>query len=210
MMSYFAMSQQRREQQFMSGNPNPIYTKVFPGQDFAASGYWFWLKSAEAHGFDVKAFDSNYVYIRSTELTWSDNTTFKRFVHDLPIAARCVAPDAAGPDIPVADTTFQYFAACSPYKSSQLGTAFNSLDAPVSMDTGGNVGSVPTRVLHYRYHCDSSYQNCGDEEQFFLGSGYGLWQWKHYQNGALVGSALMNDIESGVPTETLPCAGSYQ
>jgi len=102
----------------MNGPQNPIYTEVFPDEDFASSGYWFWLKSVTANGFDVKAFDQNYVYLRSTELVWSDNTTFKRFVSDLPVAARCVASTAAGPEIQVADTSFQYYSACSPYKSS--------------------------------------------------------------------------------------------
>ena len=76
---------------FMSGKPNPLYTEVFPSEDFAAAGYWFWLKSPKAHGFDVKAFDPDHIYMRSTELQWEDNRTFKRFVHDLPIAARCVS-----------------------------------------------------------------------------------------------------------------------
>ena len=75
----------------MSGKPNPLYTEVFPSEDFAAAGYWFWLKSPKAHGFDVKAFDPDHIYMRSTELQWEDNRTFKRFVHDLPIAARCVS-----------------------------------------------------------------------------------------------------------------------
>jgi hypothetical protein len=209
-MQYFVMGKQNRESQFMNGQPNPIYTEVFPDQDFAASGYWFWLKSASAHGFDVKAFDQNYAYIRSTELTWTDNTTFKRFVSDLPIAARCVAANAAGPEIQVPATTYQYFSACSAYKSSNLGTARNDLDAPVVMDTGGNTGQVSTRVLHYRYNCDSAFQNCVNEEQFFLASGYGLWQWKHYQNGTLVNSTLTNDIQPGTASGTLPCTQSYQ
>jgi hypothetical protein len=210
MMTFFAMNQQTREKQFMNGSPNPIYTEVFPNLDFAPTGYWFWLKSADAHGFDVKAFDQNYIYIRSTELNWDDNTTFKRQVRDLPIAARCVAPESAGPAIQVADTTFQYFSACSPYKSSQVGLSFNSLDAPVVMDTGGNIGNISTRVLHYRYNCDSNYQNCVNEEQSFLGRGYGRWQWKHYQNGVLVGSTLVNNLETGTPTATLPCPQSYE
>ena len=210
MMEYFVMSKQNRDSQFMNGQPNPIYTEVFPNQDFAAGGYWFWLKSASAHGFDVKAFDENYVYIRSTELVWTDNTTFKRFVDDLPIAARCVASSAPGPEIQVADTSFHYFSSCSPYKSSNLGTAVNDLDAPVLMDTGGNFGQVLTRVLHYRYNCDPAFQNCVNEEQFFLASGYGQWQWKHYQNGVLVNSTLINNIEPGTASQTLPCPQSYQ
>lgn len=209
-MQYFVMSKQNRDSQFMNGLQNPIYTEVFPDEDFAATGYWFWLKSASAHGFDVKSFDQNYVYIRSTELTWTDNTTFKRFDADLPIAARCVASNAPGPEIQVADTSFQYFSSCSAYKSSDLGTALNDLDAPVLMDTGGSIGQLPTRVLHYRYNCDSAFQNCGNEEQYFLAAGYGLWQWKHYQNGTLVNATLINNIEPGSASGTLPCTQSYQ
>lgn len=210
MMQYFAMKQENRKTQFMSGQQNPIYTQVFPNDDFAATGYWFWLKSPRAHGFDVKAFDQNHIYIRSTELIWADNTTFKRFVQDLPIAARCVAPNAAGPEIQVPDTRFQYFASCSAYKSAALGTSVNDLDAPALMETGGNIGQAWTRILHYRYNCNSSFQNCANEEQFFLAQGYGLWQWKHYQNGALVNSTLINNMEPGTASGTLPCATSYQ
>ena len=209
-MQYFAMDKQSRETQFMNGQPNAIYTEVFPDQDFAPSGYWLWIKSASAHGFDVKSFDENYVYMRSTELTWSDNTTFKRFVHDLPIAARCVALNQPGPELQEPDTNFQYFSSCQPYKSSHLGTAVNDLDVPQLMDTGGNIGQVTTRVFHYHYDCDSSFQNCVNEEQFFLGKGIGEWQWKHYQNGAFVKSELANSMATGVPTATLPCPHSYQ
>jgi hypothetical protein len=87
MMKYFVMAQANRADHFMSGTPNPIYTEVFLNEDFVESGYWFWLKSPQSHGFDVKAFDQNYIYMRSTELVWTNNTSFKRFIHDLPIAS---------------------------------------------------------------------------------------------------------------------------
>ena len=209
-MKYFAMDQQKRPNQFMAGSPNPIYTEVYPNQDFAASGYWFWLKSPSADGFDVKAFDQHYVYMRSTELNWTNNSSFKRFAHDLPIAARCVTAGHPGPTIKVANTTFNYYQSCSQYKSSNLGTAVNDLDAPVMMNAGGNVGYVWTRVLHYHYDCNSNYQSCSDEEQFFLANGYGLWQWRHYKKGSLAGSAVMNNVKSGAANETLPCRNSYQ
>ena len=76
----------------------------------------------------------------STELTWNDNTTFKRFNHDLPIAPRCLAPGAAGAEIQIANTEFQYFASCNSYKPSKLASATTTLDAPVLMDLGGNIG----------------------------------------------------------------------
>ena len=76
------------------------------------------------------------------------------------------------------------------------------------MDTGGSIGQLPTRVLHYRYNCDSAFQNCGDEERCFLGDG--LWQWKHYQNATLVNSTLINNIQPGTASGTLRCTQSYQ
>ena len=209
-MKYFAMGESKRAAHFMGGAPNPIYTEVLPNQDFAAAGYWFWLKSAKAHGFDVKVFDPEYVYMRSTEFEWKDNRTFKRFVHDLPVSARCVAEGKPGTEIKTADTTFRYFSSCRAYKTSTVGTVVSDLDAPVEMDTGGNIGKVWTRVLHYHYNCDKRFQNCKDEEQFYLANGYGLWRWQHYNNGSRVKSALMNNMESGRTTSTLPCSASYQ
>lgn len=209
-MKYFVMNQERRASQFLDGKPNPIYTEVFPDSDFAPQGYWFWLKSPKAHGFDVKSFDERYVYMRATELEWKDNTSFKRFEHDLPIAARCVPEGEPGPEIKVQDTRFEYFSSCRPYKTSSVGAAVNGLDAPLQMDAGANMGQVWTRVLHYRYNCDKNYQNCRDEEQFYLANGYGLWQWKHYKNGELAKTALINDIQRGRPNTTLPCAERYR
>jgi hypothetical protein len=209
-MKYFVMSEARRDSRFLQGDPNPIYTQVFPDTDFPAQGYWFWLKGPKAHGFDVKSFDEKYVYMRSTELTWKDNTSFKRFERDLPIAARCAPEGESGPEIKVADTKFVYFSGCRPYKSSSLGTAVNNIDAPQKMDVGGNIGPAWTRVLHYRYNCDKNYHNCRDEEQFYLADGFGLWKWQHYKNESLVKSALINEMELGKAGATLPCSNSYQ
>jgi hypothetical protein len=209
-MKYFAMDQQKRPNKYLSGTPNSIYTEVYPNRDFASSGYWFWLKSASAHGFDVKAFDQNYVYMRATELNWTDNSSFKRFVHDLPIAARCVTAGQPGPRIKVGSTAFKFYQSCSAYQSSTLGTSVNDLDAPKLMNAGGNVGNTWTRVLHYHYDCDKNYGHCDDEEQFYLANGYGLWQWKHYKYGKLRASALINKMQSGIATQMLPCQNSYK
>lgn len=210
MMKYFAMAESDRANQHMYGKSNSIYTKVFPDQDFSENGYWFWLKSSTANGFDVKAFDQNYIYMRSTELVWTNNTTFKRFVHDLPMTTRCVAEGEPGPEIKMKDTYFKYYSSCKSYKESHIGTVVNTLDAPALMDTGGNIGQVWTRVLHYRYNCNADFGQCADEEQFFLANAYGLWQWKHFKNGVLAKTTLINYIETGETRATLPCMDSYE
>lgn len=209
-MQYFVMGKQHRATEYLSGSKNPIYTVVVPDEDFAGRGYWFWLKSPTAHGFDVDVFDEEYVYLRSTELDWKDNTTFKRKFRDVPLSARCVPVDGPAEAIQVRETRFVFHAACAPYKTSTLGTIVNRLDAPVLMDTGGNLGSAWTRVLHYRYNCDRSFGNCKEEEQFFLGKGYGQWQWRHYRNGELVNTTVINHIRRGSASGTLPCSNSYQ
>lgn len=209
MMKYFVMSQELRTTQYLKGATNSIYTKVFPNFDFSPRGYWFWLKSAAGNGFDVKAFDGEHIFMRSTELVWTRNTSFKRFVKDLPIATRCVPQGQPGPQIRVRDTQFRYFDGCRPYKSSNLGTSVNDLDAPQLMDAGGTIGQAWTRVLHYRYNCDQNLDNCVDEEQFFLGNGWGLWQWKHFRKGSLAKTTTENHTETGNATGGLPCPDSY-
>lgn len=94
-MKYFVLSQRERDNYFLDGSPTSVYTEVHPNRDFAPAGYWFWLKSSSAQGFDVKACDSNYIYMRSTELNWGDNSTFKRFVHDLGALCPCRETRAA-------------------------------------------------------------------------------------------------------------------
>jgi hypothetical protein len=209
-MKYFVMNKSRRSQHYLTGSANSVYTQVFPNEDFAPQGYWFWIKSPKAHGFDVKVFDRDRVYMRATELIWTDNTTFKRFTRDLPISERCVPEGQPGAEVRVADTRFDFYSSCKVYKSSTLGTAVNSLDAPELMNVGGNVGQAWTRVLHYRYNCDKDFQKCADEEQFFLANGFGLWRWRHFRDGALLKSTLMNDLKQGEPSSDLPCPESYR
>src|SRR5205814_9988563 len=99
--------------------------------------------------------------------------------------------------IKLANTKFNYYVSCTGYKSSTIRTAVNDLDAPVFVNASGSLGNVSTRVLHYHYNCDPNFQNCDDEEQFYLANGYGLWQWKHYKKGTLSKSALMNSMLAG-------------
>lgn len=207
-MKYFAMSKARRAEHYLAGEPNALYTQVSPDEDFAPEGYWFWLKGPKAHGFDVKVFDEKRVYMRATELNWKDKSTFKRFIHDLPIAARCVAEGKPGPEIKVEDTHYQYYSDCHPYKTAKLGKAVNDLDAPEEMDAG-KLGRLMTRVLHYHYDCDKDFDHCRDEEQFFLGEGYGMWQWRHYKEGSLRKTALKDRMEKGRVAEGPGCAESY-
>jgi len=209
-MQYFVMRKELRENHYLSGEANPIYTNIFPDVDFAPAGYWFWLKSSEAHGFDIKAFDEKHIYIRGTELNWKDNTTFKRKQEDTALTTRCVPVNAASPVLRISNTRFSFYANCKLYKTSSLGTIVNNLDAPEVMDAGGDIGQVLTRVLHYRFNCDKHFENCKDEEQSFLSKGYGRWKWVHLKYGEVVKTTVANHISKGTAHAIPPCQNAYR
>src|SRR5215469_18886275 len=99
MMNYFTMAYPNRLANYMGpGNANPIYTSITPdlGLGFATTGIFLWVKNSAGFPWDIKVFDSNYIYDRATELSWTDPTTFKRFNLDLPMSKRCVPINQGG------------------------------------------------------------------------------------------------------------------
>jgi len=66
------------------------------------------------------------------------------------------------------------------------------------------------RIMKGGGYCDTRFGSCKDEEQFFLGKGFGQWQWRHYRNDELANTTLINHIGTGTAKGTLPCPGSYQ
>ncbi|HZQ67189.1 MAG TPA: hypothetical protein VFA68_01615 [Terriglobales bacterium] len=219
MMQYFAMGYPNRLASYMGpGNANPIYTTVVPdlGAGFAASGYFVWTKSALGYPWDVKSFDTNYVYDRTTELGWTDPTSFKRFSTDLPMSRRCVPMGKAAAPVKIASsrTNYNSYANCQSTQTQSLGYVVNSVSAPVQVNTGGNLGTVSTRYFRYQYTCDSSYGNCAYMEVFSLGYQIGLYDWKYYQNQSgkwvQVQESVINQLDGGQATPYLPCPNSYQ
>jgi hypothetical protein len=219
MLKYFVLAYPNRTTSYLGpGNANPIYTSVFPekGNNYAISGYFLWIKSASGYPWDVKPFDSDFVYDRSTELHWTIPTSFKRFVIDLPISPRCV-PLKKAPNpiqIPVAATQYRSFRNCTAFKMQDLGYAVNRISAPIQVKNVGNLGTVTTRRFTYQYGCDSSYSNCADQEIYSLGLGLGLYDWKHFKNKngkwKLVKDSIIDDYETGQTTPYLPCRDTYQ
>jgi hypothetical protein len=218
MMNYFTIGYPQRQSNYMGpGNANPIYTTIFPddGPDFATSGYFVWTKSSVGYPWDVDTFDENYIYNRTTELSWTDPTSFKRFTTDLPFSHRCVGVDEAGSQINVAaaHTTYNSYENCEITQTQPLGYAATEISAAAMLNTGGNLGTVKTRKLTYRYTCNSKYVDCTYKEVFSLGYEVGLYDWKYYvKNGStwtLSQESIINEFDTGTVTPYLPCSNSY-
>ena len=219
MLHYFTMGYPNRLSYYMGpGNANPIYTSISPdlGSNFAVSGQFLWIKSAQGYPWDVKTFDGSYVYDRSTELNWTDPTSFKRFNTDLPMSKRCVPIKGSGGNIkiPSSGTNYSTYTNCAPTQTQSLGYVVNSISPAKMVNTGGNLGSVKTRFFTYNYSCDSNYANCAYQEVYSLGYGVGLYDWKYYvnQGGTFVlqQESIINQFDSGSATPYLPCTTSYQ
>jgi hypothetical protein len=219
MLKYFTMGYYNRLDHYMGpGNANPIYTVISPdlGATFATTGRFLWLKSAAGYPWDIKAFDSNYIYDRTTELSWTDPTSFKRFNTDMPLSRRCVAVNKSGGSIRVSSSQTNYtsYANCQPTQTQPLGYVVNTISPPSMAATGGNLGTLKTRYFTYRYTCDSSYQNCAYQEVFSLGYGVGLYDWKLYVNKGgtfyQTQESVINHFASGSATAYLPCMNSYR
>lgn len=219
MLNYFVMAYPNREANFMGpGNANPIYSSISPDylDAFAESGFFVWTKSVNGYPWDVKSFDTQYVYDRTTEWNWNDPQTFKRFDQDLPITHRCVKVGKAGAAIkvPAANTSYGFYQNCAKSQNGALNYAWNTLTAPKFVQTAGNMGPVSTRLFKYHYGCDSTYANCQYMEVFSLGYQIGLYDWKYYkaQNGKWVAQqeSSINNFDVGQTTPYLPCTSSFQ
>jgi len=217
-MAYFTMGYPSRLTNFMGpGNANPIYTTIVPddGESFAQTGYFVWTKSSIGYPWDVKTFDEKYIYDRSTELSWTDPTSFKRFSIDLPMSQRCITVGKAGAAIKVAsaNTNYSSYANCNITQTQNLGYVLNRISASSMVNTGGDLGSVKTRTFTYQYSCNSSYGDCKYKEIFSLGYQIGLYDWKYYQseNGkwSLVQESKINNYDGGAAVPYLPCSDSY-
>jgi hypothetical protein len=219
MLNYFVMAYPNRVDHNMGpGNANPIYSAIFPdygNNSYAAGGYFVWTKSAVGYPWDVKTFDANFIYDRTTELSWTDPTSFKRFSQDLPMSPRCLRSDDRGPTlrIPSANTSYQSYSQCVPNQTQPLGNVMNMISAPTWVNVG-NVGPVKTRYFTYKYSCDQNYANCHYMEVYGLGFGIGLFDWKYYVNKGgtflLQQESVINQLHGGQTTPSLPCTTSYE
>ena len=218
MLRYFVMGYPNRADYMLApGNANPIYSSVQPeyGSAYAAQGYFVWTKSQAGFPWDVKTFDKNYIYDRSTEMNWTDPLSFKRFDKDLPLSPRCISTSSSS-TIYVSKyrSGYGFYGQCVRTSSANLGYIVNTISKPTYVNAGSNLGTVSTRLLTYTYSCNSSYSGCLYKEVFSLGKGVGLYDWKYYvsQQGkwVQVQESIINKFTIGHSMPVFACPNTYQ
>src|SRR5213079_2324259 len=176
MLDWMTLDSDLRATYHMEGTSNPLYTNML-------SGKFYWIKGGLGYPWDVQLYDSKYIYLWITELSWTVPQSYKKFTNNknLPLVPRCATAGFPGSTIKVANTNYDLHTNCSNTCSVTLGllNAINQVWGPYSMSFGGNLANQPltTLVISYRYNCNANYANCGDKEEYYLTQKYGLVQW---------------------------------
>jgi hypothetical protein len=210
MLDWMTMDSDLRSTYHMEGTSNPIYTIM-------DSGKFYWVKGANGYPWDIQLYDSKYIYLWVTELSYSVPQSYKKFTNNtnLPLAPRCATAgtSAAGSTIKVSNTNYDMHTNCSNTCSVTLGlqTSINQVWGPYYYSFGGSLPSnLKTLVIRYQYNCDSSFANCKDREEYYVTQRYGLVQWVHYvlaSSGSYVQvqKTVLNKLVVGVVTPYFPC-----
>jgi hypothetical protein len=204
MLDWMTMDSDLRNTHYMTGT-NPMYTTM-------DSGKFYVTKGADGYPWDINLYDDNYIYLWITEYDWNNPDTYKKFTYNtnMPLVPRCAKGGFPGSTITVPNTSFETYSSCTKHTTSDLQYAVNQVWGPYDLSLGGSLpAKMPTLVISYRYNCDAAYNNCANEEAYYLSQQYGIVQWIHYEleAGAYVpvNSSLFNQLESGSVTPYFPC-----
>jgi hypothetical protein len=209
MLDWMTLDSDLRSTYHMEGTSNPLYTVV-------ESDKFYWVKGGLGYPWDIQLYDSTYVYLWITELSYTVPDSYKKFTNNtnVPLVPRCAVAGMPGSTINVPNTNYDLHTNCSQTCSVTLGlqNAVNEVWGPYTYSFGGDLPSnLKTLVISYRYNCDANYQNCGDKEEYYLTQRYGLVQWIHYVRILTSGvyaqlqKTVYNQLVVGVVTLDFPC-----
>ena len=211
MLDWMTLDSSLRSTYHLEGTSNPLYTILTPG-----SGKLYWVKGGLGYPWDIQLYDSKYIYLWITEMSWTVPQSYKKFTNNtnLPLVPRCATAGTPGSTIKVSNTNYDLHTNCSQSCSVTLGlqTSINQLWGPYTYSFGGSLpANLKTLMISYRYNCDTNYANCGDKEEYYLSQKYGLVQWVHYIRIPATGAyaqlqkTIFNKLVVGVVTPDFPC-----
>ena len=205
MLDWMTLDSDLRSTSHLTGTANPLYTTMWPDK-------FYWTKGGNGYPWDIQLYDNTYIYLWITEYSWNDPTTYKKFTDNtnMPLAPRCAKGGFPGSTVTVPNTSYEIYTSCSSFTTHDLKNAVNQVWGPYNLSFGGVLpNNTPTLVVSYRYNCDSSYNNCGDKEEYYLQQRYGLVQWIHYTlvNGAYQQTqrSVFNQLTGGTVSPDFQC-----
>lgn len=184
--------------QHLQGSNLKLYASAVPGK-------MYFVKSKNGFPLDEKLVYGNYIRDYITENGqqdgWTNPKNVKQYVgYGVKLAPRCIPIGSPGQRLASvkndkSTTEFVSKVNCTVVSRHNAGYVIGQVWNQGWVDFGGSVGNADTRVLTYRWGCDSTYSNCSTREELWLARGFGWVEWKNYklQNGVYV---LINDTKA--------------
>lgn len=155
-----------------------------------------YTKSQQGWPWDIKSYDSNWIYDWITEMDWTSPSDYKANSPLMAMVPRYWNGDNkwshSDGSIPVG-----FFQNCVKVKSGANTVSF-SMTGPFSYDFGGNVGTLMTIRVNYQW-------SPTDLEQLYLTQEHGWVLWKYYHGGVLKQFSLHNHVVQGTLTPIFKC-----
>lgn len=164
------------------------------------------IKSQQGYPVEIKPYDSEWIYDRTTENGWTSPRDFKQFNPMLSMCPRFWDGIAQGPQH--ADSPFEFWKNCAKIGQSTAGAVSYEIVGPYPVDFGGDVGLNDSIVIRYRWNGNAGVY--GDREELYLTQKAGWCWWTHAKliNGVYVidAATLHNKIVAGGPPAiNFPC-----
>src|SRR5947209_9232127 len=138
MLDWMTLDSDLRATYHMEGTSNPLYTNMI-------SGKFYWIKGGLGYPWDIQLYDSKYIYLWITELSWTVPQSYKKFTNNtnLPLVPRCATAGLPGSTIKVANTNYDLHTNCSQTCSVTLGlqNGINQVWRPYYLSLGGSLPS---------------------------------------------------------------------
>jgi len=164
------------------------------------------VKSQQGWPVEIKPYDSQWIYDRTTENGWTSPNDFKQFNPMLAMCPRFWDGVSRGP---MHDSSpFEFWQNCVKVKTSDYGKIKYEIGGPYSIDFRGDVGETDSIIL--RFFGNGNNSGYPDLEELYLTLKAGWMKWAHYKlkNGVyeIDAATLHNKIVAGGPPPiNFPC-----
>jgi hypothetical protein len=161
---------------------NHLYTQL-------GTGNFYWIKGDSGYPWDINIFDSNFIYLSTTELTYASPTEGKRFESLNPLIGFKGVPFAKrfmniGDQVFSTDTRLAIYTACGSATYTNIGNVRCTLAGPFTETISGAGQNIPSNLttihIQYEWSLDASYNRKSGSvmETYTFCQPYGLVHWQ--------------------------------
>ena len=164
------------------------------------------IKSDKGFPVEIKPYDSQWIYDRTTENGWTSPKDFKQFNPMLSMCPRFWDGISTGP---MHDSSpFEFWQNCTLVNKSDYGKIKYEINGPYPIDFRGNVGLTDSIII--RFFGNGNNSGYPDLEELYLTLKAGWVKWAHYKFTNAVyqidKATLHNKIvPGGPPVLQFPC-----